>query len=125
MALLVLILSTAISVSTILIQSSAIKYARPEKATIIYTLEPVAAAVLAYVLIGERLAGVRAFAGCALILFAIVVTVYRRRDSIRHCEGAKRLRQSHVPQKSWSTSDSRQPSEALGMGLHSEGSRSR
>ena len=83
LALAVLVLSTAISVSTILIQSSAIKYVRPEKATIIYTLEPVAAAVLAYVLIGERLAGIRAFAGCMLILFAIAVTVYRKRETIR------------------------------------------
>lgn len=83
MALAVLALSTVISVSTILIQSSAIKYVRPEKATIIYTLEPVAAAVLAYALIGERLAGLRAFAGCFLILFAIIVTVHRKRDAIR------------------------------------------
>lgn len=78
----ILALSIAISVSTILIQSSAIKYVRPEKATIIYTFEPIAAAVLAYILIGERLAGIRAFAGCVLILFAIVVTVYRKRDTI-------------------------------------------
>lgn len=82
LALAILVLSTVISVSTILIQSSAIKYVRPEKATVIYTLEPVAATVLAYILIGERLDGVRAFAGCALILFAIAVTVYKKRDAI-------------------------------------------
>ena len=79
-ALVVLIISIAISVSTILIQSSAIQFVRPEKATIIYTLEPVAAAVLAYLLIGERLSGTRAFAGCVLILFAIILTVYKKQD---------------------------------------------
>jgi len=83
LALVILVISTAISVSTILIQSSAIKFVRPEKATIIYTLEPVTAAVLAYVLIGERLAGGRALVGCALILCAIAVTVYRKRISMR------------------------------------------
>lgn len=81
-ALAVLVLSTAISVSTILIQSSAIKHVRPEKATVIYTLEPVAAAVLAYFLIGERLDGIRPIVGCVLILFAIVITIYRKHDAI-------------------------------------------
>lgn len=80
LVLAILALSTVISVSTILIQASAIKFIRPEKATVIYTLEPVAAAVLANLLIGERMAGIRAFTGCLLILFAIVITVYKRRD---------------------------------------------
>jgi drug/metabolite transporter (DMT)-like permease len=81
-ALAVLVLSIAISVSTILIQSSAIKHVRPEKATVIYTLEPVAAAMLAYFLIGERLDGIKPFVGCVLILFAIVITIYRKHDAI-------------------------------------------
>lgn len=68
----ILILSIVISVSTILIQSSAIRYTRPEKATIIYTLEPVTAAVLAYVLSGEKPSGLYAVAGCMLILIAVV-----------------------------------------------------
>lgn len=79
-ALAILVLSTVISVSTILIQSSAIKYVQPEKATIIYTLEPVSAAVFGFMLIGERLSGIKTFAGCVLILFAIVITVYKRRE---------------------------------------------
>lgn len=79
----VLGLSAVISVSTILIQSSAIKYVRPEKATIIYTLEPVAAAVLAYILIGERMTGVGSFVGCALILIAILITVYKKHGTQR------------------------------------------
>ena len=73
----ILILSIAISVSTILIQSSAIKYVKPEKATVIYTLEPVTAAVLAYILSGEKPADLSAIAGCILILFAVAGSVYR------------------------------------------------
>jgi drug/metabolite transporter (DMT)-like permease len=73
----VLLLSIAISVSTILIQSSAIKYVRPEKATVIYTLEPVTAAALAYILSGEKPADINAIAGCILILFAVACSVYK------------------------------------------------
>lgn len=77
----ILAISTAISVSTILIQSSAIKFIRPEKATVIYTLEPVTAAVLGFILLGEKLEGVRALAGCVMILVSIVVTVYTKRSA--------------------------------------------
>lgn len=79
LALGILAISTAISVSTILIQSSAIKFVRPEKATVIYTLEPVTAAILGFAILGEKLAGGRALAGCVLILVSIAVTVYRKR----------------------------------------------
>lgn len=78
-AVAILLLSTAISVSTILIQSTAIKYVRPEKATVIYTMEPVTAVLFAYVMLGEKLDGIKALTGCMLILFAIVITVWKRR----------------------------------------------
>lgn len=74
----VLLISIVISVSTILIQSSAIKHVRAEKATVIYTLEPVAAAVFGYVLIGEKLSGVTAYAGCVLILAAICLSIIKK-----------------------------------------------
>lgn len=79
LALGILAISAAISVSTILIQSSAIKFIRPENATVIYTLEPFTAAILGFAILGEKLAGGRALAGCVLILFSIAVTVYRKR----------------------------------------------
>ena len=75
----ILAVSIAISVSTILIQSSAIKFIRPEKATVIYTLEPVAASFFAFVLVGEKPAGTAGFIGCALILLAVFLSVYKRR----------------------------------------------
>ncbi len=77
----ILILSMAISVLTILIQSSAIKYVRPEKATVIYTLEPVTAAILACVLSGEKPTGFCRIAGCVLILFAVACSVYKIRGT--------------------------------------------
>jgi drug/metabolite transporter (DMT)-like permease len=77
----ILILSMAISVFTILIQSSAIKYVRPEKATVIYTLEPLTAAVLAYILSGEKPDDLSAIAGCILILFAVACSVYKIRGT--------------------------------------------
>lgn len=86
----VLILSIMISVVTILVQSSAIKFVRPEKATVIYTAEPVAAAAFAYALLGERLDGIRAFAGCLMILTAIIFSTYNKeRDVSRLVETHK------------------------------------
>jgi drug/metabolite transporter (DMT)-like permease len=87
-------ISTAISVTTILIQSKAIKYVRPEKATLIYTLEPVTAAILAFLLIGEKLAGIRTLAGCALILLSILISVYKR-------NAVKRLKVLTKPQANY------------------------
>ena len=77
----ILILSIAISVFTILTQSAAIKYVRPEKATVIYTLEPLTAAALAYILSGEQPAGLGAIAGCVLILIAVAVSACRIRGT--------------------------------------------
>ncbi len=71
----VLVLSILISVTTILFQSGALKFVRPERATVIYTLEPVTAAVLAYFIIGESINGIAAIAGCILIITAVVITV--------------------------------------------------
>lgn len=71
----VLLLSILISVMTILIQSSALRFVRPERATVIYTLEPVTAAVLAYFVIGEGISGISAIIGCMLIITAVVITV--------------------------------------------------
>jgi drug/metabolite transporter (DMT)-like permease len=87
----ILLLSTAISVSTILIQSTAIKYVRPEKATVIYTMEPVTAVLFAYVMLGEKLDGIKALTGCMLILLAIVITVWKKRSILPGDELKTRL----------------------------------
>lgn len=79
----ILALSILISVSTILIQSNAIKYVSAEKAAIIYTMEPVAAAVLAYIVLGERMTGVNTFVGSLLILVAVVLEIAKKRETIR------------------------------------------
>lgn len=76
----VLVISILISVTTILIQASAIRFVRPEKAAVIYTAEPVAAAVFAYFLVSERINGVGSFIGCVLILIAIILTVDKKRS---------------------------------------------
>lgn len=79
----ILLLSILISVSTILIQSNAIKFVSAEKAAIIYTIEPVAAAVLAYIIIGERMSGINTFAGCILILAAVMLEITKKREIIK------------------------------------------
>ncbi len=76
-------LSILISVSTILIQSNAIKYVSAEKAAIIYTIEPVAAAVLAYIIIGERMSGVNTFIGSLLILVAVMLEITKKAGIIK------------------------------------------
>lgn len=68
--------SISVSVITVLLQSAAIKYVRPEKATLIYTLEPVVALLLASILIGERLEGVKSVVGCMLILCSVMLSLY-------------------------------------------------
>jgi drug/metabolite transporter (DMT)-like permease len=69
--------SVLISIITVLLQSSSIKFVRAEKATLIYTLEPVTASILAFFFIGERLNGIGAFIGCCLILAAVVYSVFK------------------------------------------------
>ena len=65
-----------IAVVTVLLQSAAIRFVRPEKATLIYTLEPVTALILASLFIGERLNGVKSVTGCLLILLSVIITLY-------------------------------------------------
>lgn len=113
----VLAISIFISVSTILIQSSAIRFENAERAVVIYTLEPVTAAVLAYIIMGERLQGAYAAVGSILILLAVAAAVYKR-GSI------SQLFYSKPSQKSQRISFKSQPSEALDTGGHSDGSRS-
>jgi len=74
---LLILANTAVSCLTILFQSTALKYVRADTASLIYTLEPVAASVIAFALLGERMNGIMAFAGCLLILFSVVFTIGR------------------------------------------------
>ncbi len=62
-------LATALAFS---VQTWAQKYTTASRAAIIFTLEPVFAAVTAYLFIGERL-GWRALAGAALILAGVLM----------------------------------------------------
>lgn len=71
------VVSVFIAVTTVLFQSAAIKYIRPERATLVYTLEPVTALLLAWFFMGERLNGIHAVIGCILILAAVLLTVYK------------------------------------------------
>jgi drug/metabolite transporter (DMT)-like permease len=68
--------SIFISLVTILIQSLAIKFVRPEKATFIYTFEPITAMFLGFLFMGEKLAGITPIIGCLLILVSVVFSLY-------------------------------------------------
>lgn len=72
--------SIFITIFTILFQSAAIRHVRPEKASVIYTFEPVAALFLGVVFLGERLQGVKHLFGCLLILAAVFISLYRRSE---------------------------------------------
>lgn len=82
--------SSCIAVVTTLIQSSAIKFVRAEKATLIYTLEPVTTLLIASVLIGERLEGVKSVIGCILILVSVIYASFKHRPQreLRNSEGS-------------------------------------
>lgn len=69
--------SIFVSVVTVLLQNMALKHLRPEKATLIYTLEPVTTMILGYILLGERLAGIKPAVGCALILISLFFSGFR------------------------------------------------
>jgi len=73
--IILVIANISVTVLTILFQSAAMKYVRPEKATIIYTLEPLIAAVLAFIFMGEKMEGINSFIGAALILASVVYSV--------------------------------------------------
>lgn len=74
---LLIMASTAVSALTVLIQSTALKYVKADMASLIYTLEPVAASVLAFAILGERMNGIMAFAGCLLILISVMFSIGR------------------------------------------------
>lgn len=69
--------SIFISAATVLIQSAAMKFARPEKAVLIYTLEPLTALLLALIFIGEKPAGIRAAVGGVLILISVFYSLQK------------------------------------------------
>ena len=67
-------LNAIVIIFTSLFQSSAIKYVRPENATILYSFEPVTTALLGAIILGEKFAGTHAIVGCFIILFAVLVS---------------------------------------------------
>ena len=67
-----------VSVITVLFQGAAIKYVIPEKAILIYTLEPVTTLILAWAFMGEQQDGLKSAVGGLLILCAIVLSVAKR-----------------------------------------------
>lgn len=69
--------SVIIAVVTVLFQSAAIRYVRPERATLIYTLEPLTALILGSLLIGEQLNGLTSIIGCAFIIAAVLLSTVR------------------------------------------------
>ncbi len=84
-------LNSAVTIFTSLFQSSAIKYVRPESATIIYAFEPVVTSLLGAVLLGEHFTGITSYIGCAIILLTVVVSAIQPRKLI-----AKRKYGLHV-----------------------------
>jgi len=75
--------SIIVTVFTILIQSSAIRYVKAEKAVIIYTIEPVTTALLGFVFLGEKPEGFGAMAGCILIIISITLSLYKKESKRR------------------------------------------
>jgi len=67
-------LNALVIIFTSLFQSSAIKYVRPENATIIYSFEPVTTTLFGAILLGERFTGVQAIVGCFIILLAVIIS---------------------------------------------------
>jgi drug/metabolite transporter (DMT)-like permease len=73
--LLLITLNSAVVIFTAIFQNSAIKFVRPESATIIYSFEPVIASILGLTLLGEKFGGIYYIVGCLLILLAALFTV--------------------------------------------------
>lgn len=67
-------LNAMVTIFTALFQSSAIKYVRPESATIIYSFEPVTTTILGMLLLSERFSGVQSIVGCTIILLAVIIS---------------------------------------------------
>lgn len=70
-------LNAAVTIFTSLFQSSAIKYVRPESATILYAFEPVTTALLGAILLGERFTGIPSVIGCIIILLIVIVSALK------------------------------------------------
>jgi len=70
-----IILCIFFAVFTVIIQTGAILYVKPEKAALLYTLEPVTALVVGALFIGERPDGFKTILGCALILVSMIISV--------------------------------------------------
>lgn len=69
--------SMIIAAATVLFQSAAIKYVRPEGATLIYTFEPVTALALGSIFIGGQLNGLQSVIGFVLIIAAVLLSIIR------------------------------------------------
>ncbi|QNU65948.1 DMT family transporter [Ruminiclostridium herbifermentans] len=72
-------LNAVVIIFTSLFQSSAIKYIRPENATILYSFEPVTTAILGAAILGEKFTGIHAVVGCFIILFAAIISSLKPR----------------------------------------------
>lgn len=70
-------LNAMVTIFTSLFQSSAIKYVRPESATILYAFEPVTTALLGAVLLGEHFTGIASVIGCVVILLTVIISSLR------------------------------------------------
>ncbi len=70
-------LNAMVTIFTSLFQSSAIKYVRPESATILYAFEPVTTALLGAVLLGEHFTGIASVVGCVVILLTVIISALR------------------------------------------------
>lgn len=75
--ILLIVLNASVTIFTTLFQSSAIKYVRPENATIIYAFEPVTTALLGAVLLGERFTGISSAIGCIIILLTVIISALK------------------------------------------------
>ncbi len=75
--LLLIGLNASVTIFTTLFQSSAIKYVRPESATILYAFEPVTTAMLGAILLGEHFTGVSSMIGCVIILLTVIVSALK------------------------------------------------
>ena len=67
-------LNAMVIIFTSLFQSSAIKYVRPENATILYSFEPVTTALLGAIILGEKFTGIHAIVGCFIILLSVIIS---------------------------------------------------
>jgi drug/metabolite transporter (DMT)-like permease len=71
--------SIVVAATTILFQSAAIKFVRPERATVIYTLEPLMALILGSIQMGSQLDGRKSILGCFMIIAAVILSTVRVR----------------------------------------------